>query len=87
MAMEQLATDAGGKAFFNTNDLSLATKRAIADGAHFYTIIYSPTNKKMDGTFRRIEVKAKEGSTVSLIVMDITRTIRNPRVPKPPQTR
>jgi VWFA-related protein len=61
MAMEQLAEDTGGRAFFNTNDLNAATQKAIADGAHYYTIAYAPTNKKMDGSYRRIEVKVKDG--------------------------
>jgi VWFA-related protein len=61
MAMEQLAEDTGGRAFFNTNDLNGATQKAIADGAHYYTIAYTPTNKKMDGSYRRIEVKVKDG--------------------------
>jgi VWFA-related protein len=56
-AMEQLAQDTGGKAFFNTNDLNAATLKAIADGAHYYTIAYTPANKKMDGSYRKIEVK------------------------------
>ena len=56
-AMEDLAADTGGKAYFNTNDLNAAMQHAIADGAHYYTISYTPTNKKMDGSYRRIEVK------------------------------
>ena len=56
-AMEQLASDTGGKAFYNTNDLNGAMQHAIADGSNYYTLSYSPTNKKMDGSFRRIEVK------------------------------
>ncbi len=57
MSMEQLANDTGGKAFFNTNDLNAAMQHAIADGSHYYTIAYTPTNKKMDGSYRRIDVK------------------------------
>jgi VWFA-related protein len=56
-AMEQLASDTGGKAFFNTNDLNTAVKRAINDGAHYYTLAYTPANNKLDGLYRRIEVK------------------------------
>jgi VWFA-related protein len=56
-AMEQLASDTGGKAFFNTNDLNKAIKRAINDGANYYTLAYTPTNSKLDGFYRRIEVK------------------------------
>jgi VWFA-related protein len=56
-SMEQLAADTGGKAFFNTNDLNSAVKRAMDDGSHYYTIAYTPTNTKLDGSYRKIEVK------------------------------
>jgi VWFA-related protein len=56
-AMQQLAADTGGKAFYNTNDLDAAMSRALNDGAHYYSIVYTPTNKKLDGKYRRIEVK------------------------------
>jgi len=55
--MEQLASDTGGKAFFNTNDLNSAVKRAMDDGSHYYTIAYTPINDKMDGSYRRIGVQ------------------------------
>lgn len=56
-AMNQLAHDTGGKAVYNTNDLDSAISRSIADGSSYYTLTYSPTNKKMDGHYRKIEVK------------------------------
>ncbi len=56
-AMEELAADTGGKAYYNTNDLNAAMNRAISDGSHYYTLVYTPTNKKLDGKYRRIEVK------------------------------
>jgi VWFA-related protein len=55
--MEQIASDTGGKAYFNTNDLNTAVKRAIDDGSHYYTIVYTPTNNKMDGTYRHIAIQ------------------------------
>jgi VWFA-related protein len=61
MAMEQLAADTGGKAFYNTNDLNAAMMHAMENGAHYYTLVYAPTNKKMDGSYRRIEVKTSAG--------------------------
>jgi VWFA-related protein len=61
MAMEQLAADTGGKAFYNTNDLNAAMMHAIDNGAHYYTLVYTPTNWKMDGSYRRIEVKTSAG--------------------------
>ena len=57
ISMEALAQDTGGKPFYNTNDLSVAVKDAINIGSHYYTLTYTPTNIKLDGKFRRIEVK------------------------------
>jgi VWFA-related protein len=62
IAMETLARDTGGQAFYNTNDLSNAMTEAISSGSHYYTLTYTPTNMKMDGKYRRIEVKGTNGS-------------------------
>jgi VWFA-related protein len=59
--MEQLASDTGGEANYSTNDLTKAMAQAIQNGAHYYTLAYTPTNTKMDGNFRRIEVKLIQG--------------------------
>ena len=61
VTMERLAEDTGGKAFYNTNDLDGAMEHAIEDGSHYYTISYTPTNKKMDGNYRKVEVKLTTG--------------------------
>ena len=63
--MNQIASDTGGKAFYNTNDLDTAIGRSLADGSQYYTLVYSPENKKMDGQFRKIEVKVA-GAKVKL---------------------
>lgn len=60
-AMTQLATDTGGEALYTTNDLSKAMASAMDNGAHYYTLVYTPTNAKMDGRFRRIDVKMSQG--------------------------
>jgi VWFA-related protein len=59
-SMNQLASDTGGKALYNANDLDTAIGHSIADGAHYYSIVYTPTNKKMDGKYRSIEIKVPE---------------------------
>lgn len=61
MSMEQLAEETGGRAFFNTNDLAGAAQKAIADGAHYYTLVYTPTNQKSDGSYRKIKITVPEG--------------------------
>jgi len=60
--MEQLAADTGGEATFNTNDLNVAMAGAIDNGAHYYTLVYTPSNKKLDGQFRQIDVKLDPAS-------------------------
>lgn len=57
IAMEDLAGDTGGRAYNNTNALSDAVAHAINDGTRYYTLGYTPTNQRLDGTFRKIHVK------------------------------
>lgn len=52
-----LAEQSGGRAFANTNGLSDVVEKIALTSSDFYTISYSPTNSKMDGTFRKVEVK------------------------------
>jgi len=61
ISMELLARDTGGRAFYNTNDLAGAMGEAIDQGSHFYTLAYAPSNVKMDGKYRRIELKVADG--------------------------
>jgi len=56
-AMEDLAKDTGGRAYYNTNGLGGALARVVDNGSHYYSIAYSPANTVMDGKFRRIQIK------------------------------
>lgn len=60
-SMERLASQTGGKAYYNTNDLNGAAQKAINDGANYYTLAYSPTNQRMDGAYREIDLHLTEG--------------------------
>jgi VWFA-related protein len=59
--MDMLAKDTGGKAFLNQNDLSGIIGKVVASSSDFYTISYTPTDTKMDGGFRDIDVRVVEG--------------------------
>lgn len=61
IAMETLAKDTGGHAFYDTNGLADAVSHAVDDGTHYYTLTYTPTDTKMDGKYRHIEVKVAGG--------------------------
>jgi hypothetical protein len=56
-AMEVMARDTGGAAFFNTNGLADAVNHVVQQGSYFYTLTYTPTNTATDGRFRKIQVK------------------------------
>jgi len=60
-AMEEIARDTGGMAFYNTNGLSDALTRVVDNGSRYYSLTYSPRNPAMDGKFRRIQVKLLQG--------------------------
>jgi hypothetical protein len=55
-----LAEQSGGRAFA-TNGMSEVIEKVTGDSSYFYTLSYSPTNAKMDGSFRNIEVKVPGG--------------------------
>ena len=61
MMQEIFAQDSGGKAFANTNGLSQVIDNISAASNDFYTLSYTPANPKMDGGFRKIEVKVGDG--------------------------
>lgn len=54
--MNELAERTGGRAAFNTNDLSRAIRRAVDDGRITYTLGYYSTDDRQDGKFRDIKV-------------------------------
>ena len=60
LAMEQLAKDTGGRAFYNANGLNDAITRATNEGEHYYTLAYTPAKEKLDGSYRSIEVRVHQ---------------------------
>jgi hypothetical protein len=65
-AMDQVASDTGGKAFQNTNDLTQAIQTAADLSSHYYLLSYSPKKQTHDGAFRRVKVSlARKGYHVA----------------------
>jgi VWFA-related protein len=52
-----LASDTGGKALIDSNDLSLGIRQAQQDISSYYILGYYSTNTSEDGKFRKINVK------------------------------
>ncbi len=55
--MEILAERTGGKAFYNTNDLTSAVRNAVNDARVTYTLGFYPDSGDWDGKFHDIKVK------------------------------
>lgn len=52
-----LAEDTGGRAFLDTNDLTLGMRQAQQDIRSYYVLGYYAANQAQDGRFRRIQVR------------------------------
>jgi VWFA-related protein len=52
-----LASDTGGKALLDSNDLTVGIRQVQQDIGSYYTLSYTSTNKAQDGRYRRIEVR------------------------------
>ena len=54
-----MADRTGGRAFYNTNDLSGVIRQAVDDSRVIYSLAYTPTNTVWDGKFREIKIECK----------------------------
>lgn len=59
--MNYMADLTGGKAFYNTNDLQGAIRKAIDDSAVTYTIGYYSSDENWDNKYHKIKVKVNRG--------------------------
>ena len=57
ITMEAMASDTGGRAFYNTNDLTEAVASAIDEGSNYYTLTYAPTDHRRNSAYRTIHVE------------------------------
>ncbi|MDQ1474098.1 MAG: hypothetical protein QOJ99_5578 [Bryobacterales bacterium] len=55
--LSTLASDTGGRLFVDDNDLSVGMQKARDDISSYYILGYYSTNGKMDGKYRRVQVK------------------------------
>src|SRR6266581_3626195 len=61
-----LASDTGGKALLDNNDLAAGIVQAEQAITSYYVIGYYPTNTNLDGKFRRIKITLKETPSAKL---------------------
>ena len=56
--LDQVAEATGGKAFYNTNGIKQSITEVVETGASYYTLSFYPTNKRWDGTYRKLKVES-----------------------------
>jgi VWFA-related protein len=61
--MEEIASETGGKAYTNQNEIKMGIALAASDDKASYSLSYYPENKKWDGKYRSIKVKLNQGDT------------------------
>jgi VWFA-related protein len=61
--MQTIAHETGGRAYFNTNDLTGSMMEAFNDGSNYYSLSYVPTDQKWDGQFRKIRLEVDRTET------------------------
>jgi VWFA-related protein len=59
-ALNQMASDTGGTAFFSSNAIADAIRMATEEASNYYSLSYSPSNKNYDGRFRKLKVALAE---------------------------
>jgi VWFA-related protein len=62
LQMDKLAQVTGGRAVYERNAIKEALAHDIENGSHYYTIAYTPTNRKEVGKERKIEIRATSGA-------------------------
>lgn len=55
--LNALAVDTGGKAIFNTNDLSKGLAPAVKETSTYYLLAWKPVAQSQEGRFRNVEVR------------------------------
>jgi VWFA-related protein len=59
-AIQTLATQTGGHAFYGRNDVDREIATSLTDGNTYYTLAYSPANKDFHGELRKLKVSVIE---------------------------
>jgi len=54
-----MAASTGGEAFYGSNDIVPAVKRAFDDGRYAYTIAFYPDHGQWNGKFRKLKIETK----------------------------
>lgn len=79
----QIAEDTGGIAEYNRNDIDGMLQNAFEKSQSYYTVTYSPTDKRWDGGYRKTNVSLNRKGT-SLSYRGGYYAVDPPRLPRSP---
>jgi VWFA-related protein len=65
-SLQRLASETGGFAAVQSNDLAAAYDRLVQENSQYYVVGYYPAKPKEDGKFHRIEVKIRGRSDLTV---------------------
>lgn len=60
LALDAVAESTGGLAYYNSNGIGEKIAEIEANGADYYTLTYTTTNKDWNGDFRHIKIEVKQ---------------------------
>jgi VWFA-related protein len=83
--LKRLAKETGGEAFLpkSLDDVTPICERIASDIRNQYTIAYIPTNRKRDGTYRAVQVKASTRAYGHIVVRTRTGYFAPSTIPPP----
>jgi len=83
--LKQLSKISGGESFFpeSLNEILPICQQIAHDIRNQYTISYAPANRKPDGTYRAIEVKARKSSSRGRLTVNTRAGYSAPLRPSP----
>jgi Ca-activated chloride channel homolog len=86
-ALEQFAQATGGRAYFpkSIDEIGPLCRRVAHDLRNQYTIGYTPSNKKLDGTWRRITVRVNPSGPVSKVTVSAKEGYYAPHLQSAPE--
>jgi len=57
--LDEIAKATGGHAFYNNNGLDAIAAKVVSSDGDYYTLSYSPSGVRFDGTWHKVEIKLK----------------------------
>ena len=78
LRVEEIATQTGGAAIYNSNDYKSAVAKVVDDTSHFYTLSYIPRGPPTTATSTRLQITVDHPACTSSTATATTNATRRP---------